>query len=198
MPAAAVVARRENYWLLSPSPPRHGCSFLPPRGSLMSVARVARWKPSCLSRSFFHFISILLSTSFPPPASSVPSLPLSLARTSPRSRRQLRWQEARVSGIWMPLKNARECSRGNEKGGKGKEKGGRVSLLLEESRVCKSRFGERISFPSLLPSTGLGYVGTSFDGPCSWERERERRIVVEFDLEAVAVEIEGKGIDGAR
>lgn len=45
----------------------------------------------------------------------------------------------------MPLKNARECSRGKEKG-KGKRED-RVSLLLEESRACKSRFGERISSP---------------------------------------------------
>lgn len=56
----------------------------------MSVARVARWKPSCLS------LQIFLSFHFYPPfyflplrASSVSPLRLSLG-TSLRSRRQLR------------------------------------------------------------------------------------------------------------
>lgn len=71
-------------------------------------------------------------------------------------------------------------------------------MLLEESRACKSRFGERISFPSHQQVSGI-WEPVSMDRAV--ERERERRIVVEFDLELVAVEIEGKGssdIDRAR
>ena len=63
-------------------------------------------------------------------------------------------------------------------------------MLLEESRACKSRFGERISFPSHQQVSGI-WEPVSMDRAV--ERERERRIVVEFDLELVAVEIEGKG-----
>lgn len=73
-------------------------------------------------------------------------------------------------------------------------------MLLEESRACKSRFGERISFPSHQQVSGI-WEPVSMDRAVERERERERRIVVEFDLELVAVEIEGKGssdIDRAR
>lgn len=85
----------------------------------------------------------------------------------------------------MPLKNARECSRGKEKAGKRED---RVSLLLEESRACKSRFGERISSPP-SPHQQVSGIWEAV----SMDRAVERRAVVEFDLEPVAVEIEGKG-----
>lgn len=158
----------------------------------MSVARVARWKPSCLS------LQIFLSFHFYPPFYFLPASLLFFAllpsrlfvSRSERSRRQLRWQEAR--NVWRNLDATEKCARirSREKGGKRED---RVSLLLEESRACKSRFGERISFPS-PPINRSRVYGNQF----RWtvllrERERERRIVVEFDLELVAVEIEGKG-----
>lgn len=67
---AAVVARRENYWLLSLSPPRHGA----PSSTRQLNERRSRLvgnHPVSLSGSFFHFVSILLSASFPPLALSL-------------------------------------------------------------------------------------------------------------------------------